>query len=121
MIELPVRGGVYQPETWEWTEWQRVYGEKGIDVEHEAKKARQWLLANPSRRPKMGKRYLINWLNRARAMKPERDVVGASSGYRERVEREFMQRRKEQDARPSNDAVAMAELAKVKKLLGMRV
>lgn len=120
MIELPIQGGTYTPESWEWEQWKGIYGEKGVDIEHEMKKARQWLLANPRRRPKNGKRYLINWLNRSGATKGERDVVGASSGYRNRVESEFKQRQAEHDRLPCNESHAYAELAKVKKLLGMR-
>ena len=118
MIELPIKGGNWKPESWEYQEWERVYGEKGVNVELEMKKARQWLLANPRRRPKTGKRYMVNWLNRAEATGPERDVVGASSSYRNRVERDFLQRQKE--AKPCNERIAQEELAKVKKLLGMR-
>lgn len=120
MIELPVRGGTYAPESWEWSEWQRIYGEKGIDVEVEMKKARQWLLANPRRRPKNGKRYLINWLNRAHETKPDRDVTGAASSYRARVEQDFKRRQKAHNELSCNEDHAMAELTKIKKLLGMR-
>jgi hypothetical protein len=42
--------------------WRLIY--KGIDVDAELLKMEAWLDANPKRRKKNEKRFVVNWLNR---------------------------------------------------------
>jgi hypothetical protein len=44
-------------------EWQSIYPQ--LAVAREVRKAWAWLDANPARRKKNVKRFLVNWLNRA--------------------------------------------------------
>lgn len=119
MIDIPIRGGNYRPETWEWEQWKLVYERRGVDIEYEAEKARQWVLANPKNKKKNGKMFLVNWFNRA-SENPQKGPNGVSSKYRDSVDSDFRRRQAEHDRLPCNESHAYAELAKVKKLLGMR-
>lgn len=56
------------PELWQLSEyfgerWEAVY--QGLDVQGEIGKMAEWLEANPRRRPRNYKRFMVRWLNRA--------------------------------------------------------
>jgi len=59
-------------KTWELTDeqvqtWRQVYD--GVDVERECRHAWAWHDANPSKRKKNVKAFLVNWLNHAKPVR----------------------------------------------------
>lgn len=65
MIDLPNRDGtMYRVTDLEISGLRQDYPR--IDVEHELRKFRRWLEANPRRRKVNTHRAIINWLNKAK-------------------------------------------------------
>lgn len=69
---FPVDGS--EEKTWELTaaqlaQWQEIYPD--LDVARECRNAWAWIDANPTKRKKATgmKRFLVNWLNRAKPMR----------------------------------------------------
>lgn len=115
MIELPQRDGTtWSPALWDLKAWKEHYD---CDVELELNKMRAWLEANPRRRKIDTKRFVINWLNKAKPVSSYGQNMQASRAYRERVDREFMATRNTQEASPE---VAQKAIAELRGLLGMR-
>lgn len=114
-FELPKRdGSTHTVSEEQLGKFKEVY--RGLDVISEIKKAREWLIANPSRRKVDCHRFLVNWLNRAHEKAPKSVTRDSSQHYAIRAER---------DAIPCSPTyappeVAQAHLYEMRKLLGMR-
>lgn len=61
--------------------WQSTY--PALDVGQEILKAAEWLVANPSRRKKDNRRFLVNWLARGQKWATERGTKEPSSDSEE--------------------------------------
>lgn len=58
-----LNGKEWEPEQTDYIAWERTY--KNIDVYAEVMAAECWIDANPTKRKKNGKAFLVNWLKRA--------------------------------------------------------
>ena len=89
----------------------------GIAVENEFTKMARWLEANPKRRPKSHstvRRFIVNWLAKAKPEQQQR--------HHDVMEQEWRQQQQHHNQtfnRHRADSVGKAELAKVRRALGM--
>lgn len=105
-ITLKGMSGIeYDVHEWDIAGWQRVYTH--IDVRAEVEKMALWLEANPKRRKRDTKRFLINWLSKADEKAPTHPVT-ASRAYAQRVQAEHHKRMSGERARPDSPAVIEA-------------
>ena len=115
-MELPKRdGSTYTVTADQLKRFQESY--RGLDVVSEVRKAREWLLANPSRRKLDCHRFLVNWLNRAHELAPKSVTRATAQHYALVAE---SQRKPEQPPRYAPQEVAQSHIQSLRKMLGMR-
>jgi hypothetical protein len=68
-LRFPMRGGgEWALEESQLEIWRTLY--PGVDVDREVRKAWAWLDANPSRKKKNPKAFLVNWLKKCAPRSP---------------------------------------------------
>lgn len=116
MIELPKRDGSMHTLTdLEIGQLQKDYPK--IDVRNELSKMRNWLEANPRQRKTDVRRFIINWLNRARPQAVGHVTRETSQHYAVMAER---QRTPEPPPRYAPPEVASQHIEQLRRSLGMR-
>ena len=110
-MDLPLKNGqLVKFYRWDIEGLQKDY--PGVDVEQEFAHMRNWLDANPRRRPVSNmKRFVVSWLKREQKKRPRSGFYG----HLERVEKEAEASRPRERATPEQ---ARAAIAKAKRILG---
>lgn len=117
MIEIPQKGGgTFEVPDALIRTWQAQY--PNINVRHEIQKAANWIEGNPRNLKQDVKRFLINWLNRAKPSPVGSMPSEASGHYAVVAERN---RQAEPQGVRASDETVQEHIRKLRGMLGMRV